>query len=131
MQSIDILEVPGGMFKVNKIADKVSGCALMATLRAQGDADQVINRVEVKIRASEGQSGNLLVFVIPRGGDMVTCQVLDVELKPLNLHERIESLKEDERESLPLSKVTLKGRFSVSEALGWIGSCLPDVPHNV
>ena len=61
----------------------------------------------------------------------MTCQVLDVELKPLNLHERIESLREDQRETLPLSKVTLKGRFSVSEALGWIGACLPDVPHNV
>lgn len=34
-------------------------------------------------------------------------------------------------EVLPLSKVTLKGRFQLSEALSWAGSCLPDVPHNV
>jgi len=85
----------------------------------------------VKIRTSEGQSGNLLVYVVPRGGDPATCQVLDVELKPLNLHERIESLSQEELETIPLSKVTLKGRFQPSEALGWAGSCLPDVPHNV
>ena len=69
--------------------------------------------------------------MVPRGGDPATCQVLDVELKPLNLHERIESLSQEELETIPLSKVTLKGRFQPSEALGWAGSCLPDVPHNV
>lgn len=106
-------------------------CPLLATIKAQGGAESAVQCVEVKIRTSEDQTGNLLVYVVARGGDPATCQVLDEELKPLNMHERIEWLSIDDIETLPLSKITLKGRFQLSEALGWAGSCLPDVPHTV
>ena len=34
-------------------------------------------------------------------------------------------------EVLPLSRLKLLGKFSLSDAHNWISNCLPDVPHNV
>lgn len=90
MQNIDILEVKDGVCKINKINDQLSQNALLATLKVQGSSNET--RVELKIRTSEGQVGNLLVYVIPISESSNTCQVLDVELKPLNLHERIDAI---------------------------------------
>jgi hypothetical protein len=64
MQNIDIIEVKGNICKINLIKDKLSNNALLATLKVQGD-DSNVSRIELKLRTSEGQSGNLLVYVIP------------------------------------------------------------------
>jgi len=50
-----------------------------------------------------------------------------VALKPLNLHERIDKLPEEEW-AKSLSQVTITGRFSAQDALIWVSNCLPDVP---
>lgn len=125
MQNIDILDVKDGVCKITKVADKISNCALLATLKVQGE--QQVNRVEIKIRTSEGQVGNLLVYVVPT--ESPTSQLVDVELKPLNLHERVDSIAEIDQ--LPLSRLSLKGRFTMTDGHNWIGQCLPEVPHNV
>jgi hypothetical protein len=89
MQNVDILEVKDNVCKVNKINDKLTNNALLATLKVQGE-DINVTRVEIKLRTSEGQTGNLLVYVMPKGSS--TCQALDIELKPLSLHERIDQI---------------------------------------
>jgi len=54
--------------------------------------------------------------------------MLDIPLKPLNLHERINVLNASEIEELPLSKIVIRGRFSQQDGLQWISNCLPNVP---
>lgn len=88
-----------------------------------------MSRVEIKLRTSEGQTGNLMVYVLPKGSS--TCQVIDVELKPLSLHERIDAIDQSILEKLPLSSIGIKGKFSLTDAHNWISQCLPDVPQNV
>jgi hypothetical protein len=56
---------------------------------------------------------------------------LDVPLKPLNLHERIDDIEEAIQSKLLLSKIKITGVFSLSDAHNWIQNCLPDVPPNV
>jgi Bardet-Biedl syndrome 7 protein len=65
MQNIDILEVKDNICKINKINDKLSNNVLLAVLKVSGDTSNH-TRVEIKIRTSEGQVGNLVVFVMPK-----------------------------------------------------------------
>lgn len=125
MQNIDIIEVKDNQCKINKINDKLSNNVLLATLKVQGEAK--ITRIEFKIRTSEGQLGNLFVYVLPK--DSNTSQVIDIELKPLSLHERVDSIQN--RDQLPLSTISILGKFSLTDAHNWISVCLPDVPQNV
>ena len=72
------------------------------------------------------------VFVIPKpSSGNKTCQVLDIPLKPLNLHERIDSIDPSILEKLELTTIKMTGRFSMSDAHNWISNCLHDVPPNV
>jgi hypothetical protein len=89
-QNIDIIEVKDNVCKVSAPKDHITNNALLATLKVQGSDDSQVSRVDIKMRTSEGQVGNLIVYVIPKNSQ--TCQVLDVELKPLSLHERIDTL---------------------------------------
>jgi Bardet-Biedl syndrome 7 protein len=47
------------------------------------------------------------------------------------LHERVDSLDEGIIANLPLSKIGIKGKFSLTDAHNWISMCIPDVPQNV
>jgi hypothetical protein len=70
MQNVDIIEVKDNVCKINKINDKITNNALLATLKVQGE-DSNVTRVEIKLRTSEGQTGNLQVFVMPK--NCTTC----------------------------------------------------------
>ena len=71
------------------------------------------------------------MMVIPKADNgNKTCQCLDIPLKPLNLHERIEKVEDSVWELLPLSRIKMLGNFSLSDAHNWISNCLPDVPLN-
>jgi Bardet-Biedl syndrome 7 protein len=75
--------------------------------------------------------GNLIVFVMPKPSTgNKTCQVLDIPLKPLNLHERIDKLDDKVESELALSRIKITGKFSLTDAHNWISNCLPDVPPN-
>jgi len=50
-------------------------------------------------------------------------------LKPLNLHERIEKI--ESMDELPLSKIIIRGKFTMSDCHNWISNCIPEVPPNV
>jgi hypothetical protein len=65
MQTIDILEVKDNVCKISTIRDKLTNNALLATLKVQNE-DSNVSRVEIKIRTSEGQKGNMLVYVMPK-----------------------------------------------------------------
>jgi hypothetical protein len=91
MQNVDIIEVKDNVCRATKVNDKISNNGLLATLRVATEEVNV-TRVEIKLRTSEGQTGNLQVLIVPKHSS--TCQTLDVELKPLSLHERIESIDE-------------------------------------
>jgi len=62
----------------------------LATLKVSGnDEHNAQTRVELKIRTNEGQMGHLLVYVFPQSATKnKTCQVVDIPIKPLSLHER-------------------------------------------
>jgi len=69
------------------------------------------------------------VLVVPRlESKNLTCQYLDVPLKPLNLHERVDQIAPEELAALPLSSIQIQGRFSLADAHTWVSNCLQDVP---
>ena len=57
--------------------------------------------------------------------------MLEIPLKPLNLHERVSSLPAHELAELPLSRLVISGRFTQSDGLQWIANCIPNVPNVV
>jgi hypothetical protein len=65
MQNVDIIEVKNNTCKISKVNDRLSNNGTLATLKVQGEESSV-TRVEVKIRTSEGQTGNLQVYVMPK-----------------------------------------------------------------
>lgn len=94
MQNIDIISVKDNICTINKINDKANNNVLLAILKVHGEESKH-TRIEIKIRTSEGQIGNLNVLVIPKSDTKnKTAQHLDVPLKPLNLHERIDCIDE-------------------------------------
>ena len=78
-----------------------------------------LKKITLKIRTAEGVQGNLLVYIIPKSDqsqdkllqrDM--CASMEIPLKPLNLHESIQIIPEELTNTLPFSKITIKGRFT-------------------
>jgi len=98
------------------------GYGVLATYRCQ----EVTNRLELRIRTSEGRYGNLQVYVWPRIQPK-TCCATTFAIKPLALHTRLGELLPAHQ--LPLmSSLKISGAFSLAEAHSWVGSCLPEVP---
>ena len=76
--------------------------------------------------------GHLQIFIFPKiATGNKTCSVLDVPLKPLNLHERVDNISKEILDTLPLSMIRISGKFTLSDAHNWISNCLPDVPPHV
>ncbi|CDW85212.1 bardet-biedl syndrome 7 protein [Stylonychia lemnae] len=131
MQNIDIISAKDNICQINKIEDKINNNVLLATLKVAGD-DSKSSRIEIKIRTSEGQTGHLNVIITPKPSTgNKTAQFLDVPLRPLNLHEKIDAVDENLKSELPLSQISINGKFSLTDAHNWISNCLPDVPPNV
>jgi hypothetical protein len=81
--------VKGNVAKINRIMDiKDPNISSLAYLSIEGDGqDNVHNRMEIRIRTSEGQQGNIQVLILPQGSN--SCQNIEVPLKPLNLHQKV------------------------------------------
>ncbi len=78
----------------------------MACLQVEGEEDlNMHNRLEIKIRTSEGQYGNILLLVFSK--QCSTCQNIEVPLKPLNLHEKILEIDEETRTELYLNEIKI------------------------
>ena len=91
---------------------------LLTTLKV--GSSSTVTKVTLKLRTAEGQLGSLSAFVVekkavPEGSgndDPALCALLEIPLKPLNLHERVPGLEQHEMEQLPLSRIVVRGRFS-------------------
>ena len=93
----------------------------MCTFRAQESP----NRMEIKIRTTEGQYGDLQIFVFAKNTHI--CECIRLPIKPLSLHERFYILEDQE---LPFNLIKIKGSFSKSDIHSWLSMCLPEVPGN-
>jgi Bardet-Biedl syndrome 7 protein len=108
-------------------SDRDNGNALLATYRCQDNT----NRLEIKIRAVEGEHGPLNAYIIPKQAPK-TCQRASFQIKPLSLHEKVlPEVLEPMMKARVLNSLTLTGAFSLNEVHAWIGTCLPDVPPRI
>jgi len=76
---------------------------LLTTLKVGGSEN--VTKVTLKLRTAEGQQGSLSAFVIEKKEASSTgtcepalCALLEIPLKPLNLHERVPGLEPHEME---------------------------------
>ena len=98
----------------------------LSQLVIEGDSKH--NRLEIKIRTSEGQQGNIQVMILPK--DSQACQNIEVPLKPLNLHQKINEI--DLNELGLMSSIKIKSKnLDIEDSLLWISNILPDVPSFV
>eukprot|EP01029_Cantina_marsupialis_P016156 TRINITY_DN358_c0_g1_i1.p1 TRINITY_DN358_c0_g1~~TRINITY_DN358_c0_g1_i1.p1 ORF type:complete len:712 (+),score=139.21 TRINITY_DN358_c0_g1_i1:84-2219(+) len=101
------------------ISPQNDGC-FMATIRCV----EPTSRLEVPIRTVEGQQGALEVFIISNTSTK-TAQLERVAIKPLCMHQRIQTAAPD----VPLSTLRVVGAFEMPLLHSWIASCLPEVPE--
>lgn len=86
--------------------------------------DTSTNHVQIKLRPTEGQGGQLTCYAIS-ALDPKFAQQFTSDLKPLSLHEKVSSIEESAH---PLNVLRITGSFSKGEIHGWVSLTLPDVP---
>lgn len=115
---IEVVETQDHPAKVNMIKKDTQVLATYCM------PDNSYTRAEIKFTTTEGQSGNLQVYVLsalePKRAQQVT-----VEISSLSLHEKVSEIPES---SCPLNTLTVTGKFSKNEMHGWISRTLPSVP---
>ncbi|EFO21233.2 hypothetical protein LOAG_07257 [Loa loa] len=100
--------------------DETSKNALLATYRCQAST----TRIEIKMRALEGQYGNFKAYICPKIHPK-TCQVRNYEIKPLSLHQRVHQFDL----SKPANVLKLTGNFSIAEAHQWLNLLVSEIPE--
>jgi len=120
---VDLLDVDGNSATVSKSPpDVANNNMLLACYRLQDPN----SRLQMKVRTNEGEYGELKATVVaetkPKSAVVVTFPV-----KPLSLHCRALTLKQEEQERL-MNTLTLKGSFKRNVAHDWITASLPDIP---
>lgn len=96
-------------------------CPFMATYRCFNENAQ---KIEIKIRTTEGQFGSLNIYVVPKGKNIIS-QAIEIPIKPLNLHEKINEIEEKD---VKMSSILISGNFSKLDMHTWISMCIPNVP---
>ncbi|XP_044749136.1 Bardet-Biedl syndrome 7 protein homolog [Coccinella septempunctata] len=94
--------------------------ALLVTYRCQMNT----NRLEIKIRTIEGQSGVLQAYITPLVQPKCS-RVRKYEVKPLSHHYRVHNVEH----SGNVNTLSIKGSFSLAEIHAWICKCVPEVPE--
>ncbi|XP_053670850.1 Bardet-Biedl syndrome 7 protein-like [Anopheles nili] len=105
--------------------DKLSGNSLLASYRCQLNT----NRIELKFRTIEGQSGTLQVYITPNLQPKC-CQLKRYPIKPLSLHMIIHNAS-DEMLVRPMNTLTLRGPFSQAEMHNWMINSIPELPEKL
>ncbi|XP_058065445.1 Bardet-Biedl syndrome 7 protein homolog [Anopheles bellator] len=103
--------------------DKLSGNSLLASYRCQMNT----NRIDLKIRTIEGQTGTLQVYITPNLQPKC-CQLKRYPIKPLSLHVILHNVT-DEMLARPMNVLTLKGPFSQAEVHNWMVNSIPELPE--
>ena len=96
--------------------DAANKNALLATYRCQETA----SRVEMKLRTTEGESGDITATVIAKTNPKVA-QVIKLQVKSLSLHHRIHVFEEEESER-KLNVLKITGTFSQQVMHDWISA---------
>eukprot|EP01064_Diplonema_japonicum_P002256 TRINITY_DN1143_c4_g1_i1.p1 TRINITY_DN1143_c4_g1~~TRINITY_DN1143_c4_g1_i1.p1 ORF type:complete len:749 (+),score=130.98 TRINITY_DN1143_c4_g1_i1:49-2247(+) len=95
-----------------------------AKLLASYRCTESTSRIEMKVRTVEGQHGTLSAYVIPFLTPK-TCQLVQYDIKPLSLHQRL-----NEAPEIPSCAINMKmeGAFAVNDMHAWVRECLPEIP---
>lgn len=76
--------------------------------------DSSYTHFEVKFRSTEGQSGNIQLYMVPTLEPKIA-QLVKFDLKPLSLHEKVSGLPQDPR---PLNILQISGTFTKNDMHG-------------
>lgn len=118
---LDLLDVKDNAAICSRsLPDPQNGVFALATYRLQ----ESTNRVDIKMRAIEGQAGKVRAYVMPRQSPK-TCQECVYEIKPLCLHRRATRVDTAGR---PMSELRIQGQFSLDDMHAWMGACLNEIP---
>jgi Bardet-Biedl syndrome 7 protein len=99
------------------------GNAFLATCRMI----EPMSRVQLRVKLTEGQAGELLAYIIPNHSPK-SAQIVSFQLQPLSMHFRINEADAKPAASRPMNELKITGSFSMAEVHSWIVLCLPDVP---
>ena len=84
-QNLDILQVKNNIGRIDRIQDiHDQSIACLTHIYVEGEH----NRLEIKIRTSEGQQGFISLLVFGHGSS--SSVNVEVPLKPLNLHKKLQ-----------------------------------------
>jgi Bardet-Biedl syndrome 7 protein len=118
---LDLLDVKDNAAICSRsMPDPANGTFALATYRMQ----ESTNRVDIKMRAIEGQAGQVRAYVVPRQSPK-TCVERVYEIKPLCLHRRATRVDTAGR---PMSELRIQGQFTLDDMHTWVGACLNEVP---
>ena len=122
--NIDLQEVLTKDVGVNVLFDEKN--KFIATFKLK----ESIHQVEMKLRTYEGMSDNLNCTVIPYNKPK-TAYVVEIPIKSLSLHKKIEESEEIEKIKITdennLNILNIKGKFIASEINQILSLILPDV----
>ncbi|EAA00146.3 Bardet-Biedl syndrome 7 protein-like [Anopheles arabiensis] len=105
--------------------DKLSGNSLLASYRCQLNT----NRIDLKFRTIEGQTGTLQVYITPNLQPKC-CQLKRYPIAPLSLHMIVHNAT-DEMLARPMNTLTLRGPFSQAEMHNWMINSIPELPEKL
>lgn len=118
---LDLMDVAGNAAILSRSPpDPAAGSFCLATYRCQDS----INRIDLKVRAIEGQAGTVKAFIIPRQSPK-TCQECEYKIKPLCLHMRTSGT---DLSGKPTNELRIHGQFSLADIHRWVAMCLLEVP---
>lgn len=103
---IELLNTEGSNAVVQRCTDDPANKNnFLATFKCVDDANRlefkVISLLNVQIRTTEGQKGELMIYVIPKAPSKF-CKVLNIPIKPLSLHERVTEVNTSPNSSLTI-----------------------------
>mmetsp|Transcript_298 Transcript_298/g.283 ORF Transcript_298/g.283 Transcript_298/m.283 type:complete len:734 (-) Transcript_298:90-2291(-) len=97
----------------------------VATYRCQSQE----KRLNILIRTTEGEFGDLLIIVVS-ATDPKAAKVVRYPMKPLSLQTRVNSFTEQES-SRPRNRIRFSGNVGIQIFHEWILSILPDIPSRI
>jgi hypothetical protein len=117
-QDLDILDIKDNMASINR-STQIQDPSIQSLVYLVLCSEDVVhnhNRIEIKIRTSEGQQGFIQALIVPKNSE--GCQSLEIPLLPLNLHSKIHKIDPSVKDQLILSTITIKSpQLCIHDAL--------------
>jgi hypothetical protein len=126
--NIDVQEILTKDVSMNIMSDKDN--KFIATFKLK----ESIHQLEIKLRTYEGISDFLNCTVIPFNKPK-TAYILEIPIKALSLHKKIEELDEENdkliKDANCVNMLNIKGKFSPSEINQILKSIVPEIPEKL